>query len=391
MAESQYQFEYDAIKENSLKGSLSPERIGRYLMKAGFDFAYAMDLYLWNARLAKSLQFPLHALEVTLRNAVNHHLVLCNYPQDWAFDTTSLDKLGKASPDLISSLNKSKSRLLWGKMSSSAHYMNVVAPGHAHIPSFGFITTSDVIASMSLEFWTSMLDTEFEYEWRPTFSAVFPNLQPSEYRADLWRALLPIKGLRNRIAHHEPVLDMTTLPDLHTEILNVIGKRCGMTMAWAKHHSTFTRTWHDVPRKARRTGRLLTEIASLCAEVTSTDTSIPDAIDLMSAMKRRDFLVYRADGHLGLLVADDLVRWFRKSMVDSLVEMRSTLAEVVRVQQPSRRIAFVDPLTTTGDARRLFFDTTVHAKDRPTVVLITSDGTSAGSPIGVVFKPDMQN
>lgn len=390
MAESQYQFEYDAGKEQSLKGSLSPERIGRYLTKAGFDFAYAMDIYLWNARLAKSLQFPLHALEVTLRNAVNQHLALNRFPTDWAFDGPSLNKLAAANSDLISSLNKSKSRLLWGKMSRSDYYTNVIAPAHTYVPSYNLISTNDVIAAMSLEFWCSLLDKQFEYEWRPTFAKVFPNAATNEYRSHLWATLQPIKNLRNRIAHHEPLFDMKCMPSLHSEVLSVIGKRCAMTMGWTKHHSTFTTVWHAVPRKERKTGRLLTDIASPCTEVTSDDCKIADLIARMETGKRRDFLIYRDQGRLGLLVADDLIRWFRSSMDHELVDMRSTLKEVITALSPSARLAFTTSAATTGDARRLFFDTALRSKDRPTAIVITSDGSDIGDPIAVVFKPDFQ-
>ncbi|TBZ59712.1 hypothetical protein E0H42_00930 [Rhizobium leguminosarum bv. viciae] len=149
--------------------------------------------------------------------------------------------------------------------------------------------------------------------------------------------------------------------------------------------------------KITRLGLAQSTLAELEKSVTSVQPTVAEINGILASFGFTSFKLATAGDRdesyaiLGLLVADDLIRWFRKSMVDHLVEMRSTLAEVVRVQQPSSRIAFVDPLATTGDARLLFFDTTVHAKDRPTLVLITSDGTSAGNPIGVVFKPDMQN
>ncbi|MBV2184748.1 MAG: Abi family protein [Rhizobium sp.] len=390
MAASQHQFEYGSQKEQSLKTSLSPERIGRYLKKANFDFAYAMDIYLWNARLAKSLQFPLHALEVTLRNAVNQHLSLNNFPADWAFDIPSLDRLRIANPELNQSLNKSKSRLLWGKMSRTDHHNKVVLPQHLYIPSFNLISTNDVIAAMSLEFWCSLLDKQFEYDWRPTFRTVFPNAATNEYRSDMWLTLQPIKNLRNRIAHHEPLFDMKNLPSLHADILAVIGKRCAMTTGWTKHHSTFASTWHAIPQKKRSIGRLLTEIASPCAEVTSDDCRIPDLIAKMETGKRRDFVIFRKNGELGLMVADDLIRWFKHSMQDELVEMRATLADVVQNLTPSTRIAFTDSSVTTGDAKRLFFDNTTPSKNRPTAIIITTTGGGSGDPIAVVFKPDYQ-
>ncbi len=74
MADSQVPFAYNQADLDGLTAALSSQRLGKYLNRAGFDQAWAMDIYLWNARLSKSLQFPIHVAEVTLRNAVSEHL-----------------------------------------------------------------------------------------------------------------------------------------------------------------------------------------------------------------------------------------------------------------------------------------------------------------------------
>jgi hypothetical protein len=243
---------------------------------------------------------------------------------------------------------------------------------------------------MSLEFWLSLLDKQFEYEWRATFSKVFPNSSATEYRSQLFNKLQPIKSLRNRIAHHEPLFDIKALPNLHSDILSIIGRRCAMTMEWTKHHSTFAKTWHGMPNKERKSGRPLIEIASPCTEVTPIDCEIHELIQRMTNGKRRDFVVYRDQDKLRLLVADDLIRWFKASMIDDLVEMRSTLDMVKNSIVPSQRVKFSDTLITTGDAQKIFFDNTIHSKNRPTAIILSSDGTELGDPVAVVFRPDFK-
>ncbi|WP_323009909.1 hypothetical protein [Paracoccus sp. (in: a-proteobacteria)] len=104
MAESQVPYAYDPQSVDALKASLSPQRFETYLAKAGGDEHYAFALYLYNARLAKSLLFPLSVTEVTLRNAVNSVLV-ASHGESWHQDATlrnqvltaqSLDALDRA-------------------------------------------------------------------------------------------------------------------------------------------------------------------------------------------------------------------------------------------------------------------------------------------------------
>lgn len=153
MAESQYPFEYSPDEEARLRASLSEVRLGKYLEKANFRFDLAMDYYLWNARIAKSLQFPLNVMEVTVRNAVCEHFSLCGAPDEWGFDDVFIQKLAANNPEARTSLNRSKRGLLKDLMNQADFETHVELPGHLNTPSLGLINTNDVIAKMSLEFW----------------------------------------------------------------------------------------------------------------------------------------------------------------------------------------------------------------------------------------------
>ncbi|WP_437609251.1 hypothetical protein [Erwinia sp. V71] len=76
MAESQVPWSYDGSGPN-LIASLSDTRFEPYLVSAGHNLDYAFGLYLYNARMAKAFLYPLHILEVTLRNRISH--VFCQH------------------------------------------------------------------------------------------------------------------------------------------------------------------------------------------------------------------------------------------------------------------------------------------------------------------------
>src|SRR3954453_13927229 len=71
MAESQAPYGYTPETLVSLQAAISSPRFYPYHNEAAGDDAYAVELYLFNARVAKSLLYPLQMAEVTVRNAVN--------------------------------------------------------------------------------------------------------------------------------------------------------------------------------------------------------------------------------------------------------------------------------------------------------------------------------
>ena len=92
MAESQLPFPYTPADIAAVKAALSAARFATYLTRAGNDEAYALALYLYNARLAKAFLYPLHVAEVTLRNAIDESLVAM-YGPDWPYDTRFRNQL----------------------------------------------------------------------------------------------------------------------------------------------------------------------------------------------------------------------------------------------------------------------------------------------------------
>lgn len=387
MAESQHPFTYDAAVENSFKGSLTEARLGKYLQKSGFDFEGAMRLYLWNARLSKAFQFPLHVMEVTLRNAVSDHLIYQGAPQEWAFDTPYLNGLAAANPGIRDSLNKCKSRLLFQKVGASKQAA-IVAGNAIDVPSGGAIDTNDVVASLSFEFWTTLLGPQFENAWQLSLRKVFPHAGLTASRRSLWITALKIKDFRNRVAHHEPIFHLADLEDLHSEILEVIGMRCQDTRRWAQHFSTAMKALKQGGADTATSDHLL----PLCRPVTivaDDDLPVAEALPMLQDPKR-DAILLRSNGATRAITALDIINWLVECTDVGLADMSLSLKEVLVSAPNPHRLQFVAADTSVSAAGAAFYARNVPTKKKPTALVLTDDGLDTGNVLGMIFKSDLR-
>lgn len=221
MAESQVPYSYGAETISSLRASLSDPRFQTYLTKANGDQQYAFALYLYNARLAKAFLFPLNVAEVTLRNAVDETLVK-GFGPDWHVDSTlrtrilndkSLDALGRA------------------------------------ISKAGSNDRGKVIAELAFDFWSNLFRPEYHELWRTKANIAFPSLDHGQGRKEIQKLVKEINRLRNRVAHHEHILNINP-PDTQSKINQLIGLRCPVTVDWMRHHSTVNIVMRSKPNKA---------------------------------------------------------------------------------------------------------------------------------------------
>ncbi len=214
MAESQVLFPYDQPSLEALQAAISAPRFGTYLSAAGHDPAYALGLYLYNARLAKSLLYPLHMAEVSLRNGV-HALLTELYGKDWPTDVTFR---GILTPESLQALDKAIARAGEEKGPNPS-------PGQ-------------IVATLTFDFWSNLFRPEYDRPiWQVHLRKVLPHLPKGRTRADVQTVVKAINRLRNRIAHHEPIFRWDVSGSYRT-IVDLIGARCPVTADWVKHHST---------------------------------------------------------------------------------------------------------------------------------------------------------
>jgi hypothetical protein len=220
MAESQAIYPYLPEQLKAIRASISEPRFATYLTKAGNHEKYAIALYLYNARVAKAFLYPLAVVEVTLRNAIDEILVQ-RHGVDWHQDTVFRDQVLTAEG--LATLDKAIRRA--GQQPPR----------------------SQVVATITFDFWSNLFRPEYGALWRTTVNIAFPNLQHGETRQEIQNLVRPINAFRNRVAHHEPVLDLN-VTDVLGKIMRLTGLRCRETEAWLKHHCTLNTVVRSRPR-----------------------------------------------------------------------------------------------------------------------------------------------
>lgn len=189
---------------------LSPPRFTLYLRAADYDRDAALELYEWNARLGSALSHDLAHLEVGLRNAYDRaltdHLEL---PQHWTacgdqvfapvLRTRKRGSHGKVTVDINAKPRASLERAIREAGGRKA------PPGK-------------VIAQLTFGFWRYLTSAAHEVTlWRPALHHAYP---AGTSRPDVDARIGRLHELRNRVAHHEPLLTLDAA-NLHSELVEI--------------------------------------------------------------------------------------------------------------------------------------------------------------------------
>lgn len=221
-------FSYPATLISALQDSLSQDRLQSYLKAASGDRTAALRLYIWNTDLSAALYQPLQGLEITLRNAFHRELSK-TYGNDWysqiphILTDISNENIAKAIKDITKR----------GKTPSPPR----------------------IVAELSFGFWVSLLgkgrkgNNNYEMKlWRPALYKAFPNRPSRSFnRKTANREFTQIKDLRNRIAHHEPIIHSQDVLDEYYRILDAISWLCKDTAIWVSSNSRFVEVFNNRP------------------------------------------------------------------------------------------------------------------------------------------------
>ena len=165
---------------------MSAPRMGRYRQAAG-DSRKAMTLYRLNLRLSQELFTIVSCFEIALRNAIDRHYTLRLGP-DWLrnsaqgggmFNTRNCGK----TPDIIN--------MGMRKLAVYSHHK--------------------LVAEMDFGFWRYNFARHQFYAGGQSLLAIFPS-RPASTPAQAYNhnfvfgELEKVNSLRNRLAHHEPVV-----------------------------------------------------------------------------------------------------------------------------------------------------------------------------------------
>lgn len=200
------------ISKKEITGALSFERFSRYLDWAGGDEIAALELYTLNTQLSEALYTPLQMLEVSLRNRI-HSVMTEAHHANWFDDEGVL-----LIPSQIEQLRKAR--------------VDLREDGKEPIP-------SRVVAALTFSFWTSMLSPKYEDLWQKRLNRIARTPEGKGLkRKKLTGSLTPIRVLRNRIAHHEPIIHWN-LPKHYAAMVEITEWLSPPAAAWCRTYSRF--------------------------------------------------------------------------------------------------------------------------------------------------------
>lgn len=353
MAESQVPYPYLPAQRQAIRASISQPRFGTYLAKGGNHEEYAMALYLYNARVAKSFLYPLHVAEVTLRNAVDGILVgkfTTDWPHDQTFRTQTL------TADGLATLDKAIQR----------------AGANA--------TRDQVVATLTFDFWSNLFRPEYGSLWRTEVNIAFPHLKHGETRQEIQNLVKPINVFRNRVAHHEPVLDMN-VTDIYAKIVRLIELRCAETAKWMKHHSTFSSVVRTRPRPGGAASvKLAAKLDPAFVPVTS-ETGLGELAALLG--EKQQAIVCLDDGGrpMAAFTAVDAIRFIAQSSQDAggLVDLTEhSVAALIGAPGLAERWTQMDQDTP--------FALAVTELQKPRIQILVGIEGASGKATGVILR-----
>lgn len=188
------------------------ERFARYLEWAGSDRERARRLYTLNTQISEALYTPLQMLEVVLRNRI-HAIMSAAQGERW-FEKDGLLAVENQRQQLAKAMEDIR------KESKPP-------------------TAGRIVAALSFSFWTAMLSPSYEVLWQISLHRIARRENGKGLRRqELAGPLTPIRTLRNRIAHHEPIIQWN-LPRHYENILRITGWLSPAAASWCRTHSRF--------------------------------------------------------------------------------------------------------------------------------------------------------
>lgn len=201
--------------------SLSAERFATYRNIAKGNQIIAINLYKCNSDLSLSLWPLLQLWEICLRNKLNDFLCW-KYSYLWCYDELQA----------IRQLKRNDQRRLLKARNRQERAREVKqAPLGA------------IIADLSPGFWVSLLGKSYEvpFAWRYNLSRIFA-YDDALSRELAWSICDNLLKLRNRIAHHEPILNLP-LEQRHVDLSRIVAAMCPGTAAYSRSFCTFAPAW----------------------------------------------------------------------------------------------------------------------------------------------------
>jgi hypothetical protein len=369
MAESQDLFTYDPNASAKLEARLSKSRLAPYIVAAKGDQAFAMKMYLWNARLSKAFLFPLQVVEVAVRNSINEVLAAHFKNTDWI----------KVLPFQLTSQSMQS-------YNTSGVRLRRVNPN----PS-----SDDIVAALTFDFWSNLFRVEYDSLWNTPslLGRVFP-LMPSNFRrSDIQDRVARINWLRNRIAHHETIhakINVLIYLDL---IYEIVGYICRDTLSWLKANATVTKVLYSPPTpESTFVGAPLGISTLRSPPIFNTETKLFEVLAQLNQIRPPAGLVkdVSVDPPYRVVTADMVMSYIQAeaTKADGYIDLNGHNVGQILAAQSAVPVATISMSCTTGDVTNLFFPKGTQAL-RPQAVLVM-DNTKPQPEAGIIMKPTVK-
>lgn len=366
MGQSQAIIVYDQALLQALDLNLSSARMAPYIARAHGDSVYAYQLYLWNARLAKSFLYPLGIVEVSVRNSMHKALSAAFGTTDWILNPAQ--HYPYFNGRTIASHQVSKDRLIRAKGGA--------AP-----------SSDEMVAGLNFDFWSNLLRAEYHPLWSTNnaIAVAFPLMQPSPDLTTARLRISEINHFRNRIAHHEPIhhLNLQAKLALLEETMNSI---CPVTMGWMKSCTTARQTLRSVPAKiSSLPGPQLSSTNIRPPMEVDAKTKVTELLETIEGQRPQVALTRKENGEVQLITPSQIfsyLNWVSKQNESAILLEKETVAELVANSKPVN-FGEIEATSTTGDAIAKFFPSGAPQSKRPQFLLVKS----ADKIVGVIQNP----
>ena len=174
--------------------------IHKYITDKRFSKYESLAQYEENLLLSKQYYIPLSILEVTLRNAINQHFEKF-YGAGWLINEASF-----LQRDHLSKIFEAKQKI----NSRKEH-----------------LTKDKLIAELSFGFWVNLFKSSYDNKMRiSNLKQIFTNLPSKDVklinRNELFKMINHIRNFRNRIFHHEKIVNKPELQNIDNEINEIL-------------------------------------------------------------------------------------------------------------------------------------------------------------------------
>ena len=205
------------------------------------DRKKAILFYEMNNIVSESFFGVIRGFEIAFRNSVHAVMTKEVGHADW------YDRLGFLGQREMGSIANAK-----------------VAVGKGGKP----VIPSRVIAELSMGFWCGLCSRAYDSRlWVPHLHKAFPHKNVG--RKNAWNRLEQIRLIRNRIAHHECILEYR-LSEEYTKVLEITGWICPITARWVRHTSTLEKRLQDLATLIASTMTATIQVASTGATAPTT-------------------------------------------------------------------------------------------------------------------------